>query len=127
MTRKAKKPSLPPVDEPEPKLTSEQQARRMLAEAGLGGGASLAAELELQREVNARLRALWAALEMDANTEAGTQALQVKVAAALTAGTGRVASLLRDQRALNGKAADGLAAAVAQAIDELSSELGVAQ
>jgi hypothetical protein len=50
----------------------------------------------------------------------------VKVAAVLTTGTGRVAHLLRDQRALTGQAADGLTAAIAQALDELSTELGVA-
>jgi len=37
----------------------------------------------------------------------------------------RLGRLLRDQRALSGKAADGLAGAVAQALDELSTELNV--
>ncbi len=128
MPRKSKKPNQPNAGQGEPNpTTTAQQARLMLAEAGLGGGASLEAEIELQRQVNQRLLALWASLEQAVNTEADTQALQVKVAAALTAGTGRVASLLRDQRALSGKAADGLAAAVAQALDELSSEMGVPQ
>ena len=36
-----------------------------------------------------------------------------------------VARLLRDQRALSGKAADGIVAAIAQALDELSTEWGV--
>jgi hypothetical protein len=36
----------------------------------------------------------------------------------------RMGRLLRDQRALSGAAADGLAGAIAQALDELSSELG---
>jgi hypothetical protein len=35
----------------------------------------------------------------------------------------RMGRLLRDQRALSGAAADGIAGAIAQALDELSSEL----
>jgi hypothetical protein len=37
----------------------------------------------------------------------------------------RLGRLLRDQRALSGDAADGIAGAIAQALDELSTELGV--
>ena len=37
----------------------------------------------------------------------------------------RLGRLLRDQRALSGQAADGLAGAIGQALDELSNELGV--
>jgi hypothetical protein len=36
----------------------------------------------------------------------------------------RIGRLLRDQRALSGEAADGISGAIAQALDELSSELG---
>jgi len=36
----------------------------------------------------------------------------------------RLGRLLRDQRALSGAAADGIAGAIAQALDELSTELG---
>jgi hypothetical protein len=36
----------------------------------------------------------------------------------------RMGRLLRDQRALSGAAADGIAGAIAQALDELSNELG---
>lgn len=36
----------------------------------------------------------------------------------------RLGRLLRDQRALSGEAADGIAGAIAQALDELSTELG---
>jgi hypothetical protein len=36
----------------------------------------------------------------------------------------RLGRLMRDQRALSGKAADGIAGAIAQALDELSNELG---
>jgi hypothetical protein len=48
----------------------------------------------------------------------------VKVAEALARGTGRVARLLRDKRALSGEAADGIAGAIAAALDELATELG---
>ncbi len=37
----------------------------------------------------------------------------------------RMGRLLRDQRALSGQAADGMAGAIAQALDELSSEWGI--
>jgi len=36
----------------------------------------------------------------------------------------RLGRLLRDQRALSGEAADGISSAIAQALDELSNELG---
>jgi len=36
----------------------------------------------------------------------------------------RMGRLLRDQRALSGQAADGISGAIAQALDELSSEWG---
>jgi hypothetical protein len=36
----------------------------------------------------------------------------------------RLGRLLRDRRALSGDAADGISGAIAQALDELSSELG---
>ena len=36
----------------------------------------------------------------------------------------RLGRLLRDRRALDGEAADGIAGAIAQALDELSTELG---
>src|SRR3990167_6294584 len=37
----------------------------------------------------------------------------------------RLGRLLRDQRALSGKAADGLAGAIAVAVDELATETGI--
>lgn len=125
MTRKPKQPkrgAAAPAADP---VTSEQLARQLLA--GSAGAAALDAEIALQRQVNQRLLAMWDSLDQAAGPEeAETPALQVKVAAALTAGTGRVARLLRDQRALTGQAADGLTAAIARALDELSTELGVA-
>jgi hypothetical protein len=43
-----------------------------------------------------------------------------------TKASSRLARLLRDRRALSGEAADGISAALAQALDELSTEWGVA-
>ena len=42
-----------------------------------------------------------------------------------TQASSRLGRLLRDKRALSGDAADGIAGAIAQALDELSTELGV--
>ncbi len=41
-----------------------------------------------------------------------------------TQASSRLSRLLRDRRALSGEAADGMAGAIAQALDELSVELG---
>ena len=79
-------------------------------------------ELWLQRVLNQRLFRKSAEA-----AEGGPIALEllVKVAEALTRGTGRVARLLRDQRALSGAAADGISGAIATTLDEISTELGV--
>ncbi len=119
MPRKTTKPKQASPGWPAPPLTAEQRACHLLADERPG----LDSEIEMQRQVNERLQALWDALQADQEPDA---ALQVKVAAALTSGTGRVARLLRDQRALTGDAADGLTAALARALEELSTELGVA-
>ena len=42
-----------------------------------------------------------------------------------TQASSRLSRLLRDRRALSGEAADGIAAAIAQTLDELSTEWGV--
>jgi hypothetical protein len=115
MTRKTNKTKSAAAAQP---LTSQERARRLLAENQPG----LDSEIELQRLLNQRLQALWD--ELQAENDPDT-ALLVKVAAALTTGTGRVSGLLRAQRALTGEAADGLIAAVARTLDELSTELGV--
>jgi hypothetical protein len=49
----------------------------------------------------------------------------IRLAEALFTGTGRVANLLRARRAISGDAAEGMAGAISQALDELSSEWGV--
>lgn len=48
-----------------------------------------------------------------------------RLAALIFRGAGTVARLLRANRALSGEAADGIAGAIGQALDELSSEMGV--
>ncbi len=47
-----------------------------------------------------------------------------RMAAVIFAGTSTVARLLRARRALSGAAADGIAGALSQALDELSSDWG---
>ena len=49
----------------------------------------------------------------------------MKMAGLIMTGARTVARLLRDQRALSGKAADGISGAIGLALDELSSELGI--
>lgn len=75
-------------------------------------------ELWMQRVLNHRLL-----------TFVGTEALAIEnlvaLAKVLTTGTGRVSRLLRDRRILSGEAADSLAGAIAAALDEISTELGI--
>ena len=54
-----------------------------------------------------------------------TPAEYARLAALAFQGTSTVARLLRDRRALCGDAADGISAAIGQALDELSSEWGI--
>jgi hypothetical protein len=124
MPRKPKPPKPAPAQPAEQTQTTEQTARLLLA--GATNAAALDAEIALQRQVNRRLLAMWDDLEHAAGAEDAAPALQVKVAAALTAGIGRVARLLRDQRALTGQAADSLVAAIGRALDEIATEIGVA-
>ena len=49
----------------------------------------------------------------------------IRLADSLFRGTGRIASLLKVQRSISGQAADGIAGAIAQALDELSTEWNV--
>jgi hypothetical protein len=79
-------------------------------------------EIWLQRVLNHRLFHYLDESEPGVTLEVETL---VKVAAALGAGTTRVARLLRDRRALSGQSADGIAGAIAAALDELTTELGI--
>ena len=72
-------------------------------------------EIWMQRVMNRRL------LEQ---SQSGDVDLLVRIGQALAVGTGRVGRLLRDKRAISGEAADGIAGAIATALDELSTELG---
>jgi hypothetical protein len=89
-------------------------------------------EIWMQRVLNRRLLAYVApgretgGESDDSAGEALDVATLVKVAQALAIGTGRVARLLRDKRALSGKAADGMAGAFALALQEVCTELGIA-
>jgi len=78
---------------------------------------SLDDEIWAQRVVNRRILASSQTDDLDT---------LIKVGTALAIGTGRVAKLLRDKRALSGEAADGLAGAIAQALEEISTEMGLA-
>lgn len=49
----------------------------------------------------------------------------VKIASLVVAGARTIGRLLRDQRALSGGAADGMAGAIGEALDELGSEWGL--
>ena len=78
-------------------------------------------EIWMQRVLNRRL--LGHAAPMEGGPPIKVDVL-VKVAEALAIGTGRVARLLRDKRALSGEATEGLAEAIARALDEFSTESG---
>lgn len=86
--------------------------------AGFVSDPSLDDEIWMQRVFNRRL------MQHISGEEIPTETL-AKIAEALSTGTGRVAQLLRARRALTGGAADGLADAIATALDELSTEFGV--
>ena len=83
---------------------------------------TLIAEIELVRLVNGRLVA--AVKTIEGNDKEDIELL-VRLAQALGGGASRVGRLMRDLRALVGEAADGLTGAVARALDELSTELGI--
>jgi hypothetical protein len=62
--------------------------------------------------------------EIIARTEGNGEYL-VRLFELYTQASSRLSRLLRDRRALSGEAADGVAGAIAQAMDELGTELGV--
>jgi len=81
---------------------------------------SLADDPSLDDEIAAArvaLRRVLAALDTDQPDP--------RLASLAFAGTRTIARLLRDQRAISGDAADGIAGAIAQALDELSTEWGI--
>lgn len=86
--------------------------------ATLSDDSSLANEIDLARVTLRRVMA-----QMD-QTPADPETL-AKLGALVMSGARTIARLLRDQRALTGQAADGIAGAIGQALDELSIELGI--
>ena len=68
-------------------------------------------QARLSRDINGHLKSY------DVHTLARLLELHAQTAS-------RLGRLLRDERALSGEAADGISAAIAQALDELSTELG---
>jgi len=89
----------------------------LAALAQVGTSDSLDDELAFTRVVIMRLPAL--VEEEDSLRES------IRLAEALFKGTGRVSNLLRARRAIRADAAEGMAGAIGQALDELSVELGV--
>jgi len=86
--------------------------------------AALSAERSLEDEIGvARVTLRRVMAQMD-QTPADSETL-VKLGALVMTGARTIARLLRDERALTGKAADGIAGAIGQALDELSVELGL--
>lgn len=95
---------------------SNQELADLVAYSGDGG---LGDEIAINRVMLRRL------LNSLGDTEDASLSDVVKVATLVFRGTKAVAALLRDERALSGEAADGIAGAIAQALDELSTELGL--
>ena len=96
---------------------------RYFREEDLSALAAVATETGLDDEIAlARVAIRRLAERIDMVEETGDA---VALSAALFNGAGRVAGLLKAQRALSGRAADGVAGAIAQALDELSNEWGV--
>ena len=68
---------------------------------------------------------LSAFIERQVRTGDAQVAEMARLLALLGQNASRIGRLLRDQRALSGESADGLLGAIGQALDELSTELGV--
>ncbi len=86
--------------------------------AALSDDRSLEDEIGVARVTLRRVMA-----QMD-QTPADPETL-AKLGALVMSGARTIARLLRDERALTGQAADGIAGAIGQALDELSIELGL--
>jgi len=80
-------------------------------------------EIWMQRVVNRRLLTISTTEGKDPEIlQAETETL-IHIVQALAIGTGRVARLLRDKRALSDEAADGLLGAIAVAVNEVSTQM----
>lgn len=95
---------------------SSKEAADLMAHADDG---TLTDEIAINRIM---LRRLLTVLQ---NNEALTMHDLTNIAPLVFRGTRSVARLLREERALSGEAADGIAGAIGKALDELSNELGL--
>lgn len=77
-------------------------------------------EIALARVIARRLAGM-----LIAPPDAAETADTARLASLALQATRTIARLLRDRRALSGDAADGIAGAISQALDELSSEWGI--
>jgi plasmid maintenance system antidote protein VapI len=77
------------------------------------------------RDLAAKQQRLSALIDSHLNDESLTTADLARLLALHGLNASRLGRLLRDKRALSGDAADGLAGAIGQVLDELSSEWGV--
>jgi hypothetical protein len=90
----------------------------------LAGLEALTDDSSLENEIRvARVTLRRVMAQMD-QTPADPETL-AKLGALVMSGARTIARLLRDERALTGQAADGIAGAIGQALDELSVELGL--
>ncbi len=80
---------------------------------------------EIIADLAAKQQRLSAYLDDLLDSDQATPAEVARLLALHAQTASRLGRLLRDRRALSGEAADGIAGAIAQALDELSSELGV--
>jgi len=112
--------------------TSKRSRTRSAARSGLGAGPRptsapagsdpAAAIADILRDLADQQTRL---TEMIDATDPDDVRTLVKLFSLHAQNASRMGRLLRDQRALSGQAADGITGAIAQALDELSSEWGV--
>ena len=95
---------------------SEQEVVDLIAN---GGGETLGDEIAINRIMLGRL--------LNFLQEADDVSIPevVKIVALVFRSTKAMSTLLRDEKALSGEAAEGIAGAIGQALDELSMELGL--
>ena len=116
-----KKSSSPPSDSP---IDSDASRFYPLLPDELEGLAALSEDSSLENEIRvARVTLRRVMAQMDEALD--DPEMLVKLGALVMSGARTIARLLRDERALTGQAADGMAGAIGQALDELSVELGL--
>lgn len=88
-------------------------------------GGDLETMATIIHDLAAKQRRLSAYIDAGWESDALPVAELVRLMALHAQNASRLARLLRDKRALSGQAADGIAGAIAQALDELSTEWGI--